>query len=213
MAPEHGRRHVHHAKHYRTAYEPGELREYREHRHCGNRRDDARHYEEADRREPHRRKRIKFLVHLHRADFGGKRAPRAAGKHDGRDERAEFAEKPYRKKVGDIHLDAEHPERGSRLEREDKPQEKADAGRYGQRVERRALERKRSVAQAEPPGVYKHAEGTGRRLAEKREVLARRLREFACAAAKCLKGFHFSALSPSIACAYALENARENAAE
>jgi hypothetical protein len=87
------------------------------------------------------------------------------------------------------------------------------ARRDRESVERRTFERKRSVAQAKPPGVYKYAEGTGRRLAEKRKILARRLRELAGAATKCLKGFHFSALSPSIAVAYALENARENAAE
>ena len=213
MAPEDGRRHVHHPEHDRPADEPRELGEDREDRHGRDSRDDSRHDEEADGREAHRRERVKLLVDLHRADLRCERAPRAAGEHDRRHEGPKLAEERYREKVGDIHLDAEHLERGGRLEREDKPKEKADAGRDRERVERGALERERRIAKAKSARSYEDREGADGRLAEEGEIFAHGGGVFARAAADCLEGFHFAAFRPSRASAYALVNAEENALE
>ena len=72
-----------------------------------NQRDDARQDQHFDRIEAHGRQRVDFLAHLHRAEFGGVGAARAAGDHDRDDQHADFAQHQNADHVDDIGIGAE----------------------------------------------------------------------------------------------------------
>ena len=126
MAPVDDGRHAHQEQHDQAAHETREFGEDRQKRHRARGGGDARQDEEPDGRKAERREGVQLLVHLHRADLGGERAPGTPREDDCRDERTQLAEKPDRDEVRHVDLHAEHPERRRRLEGEDEPEEEPD---------------------------------------------------------------------------------------
>ena len=114
-----------------AAGEPHRVRDDRQQRQGDDERDDSRHDQQLDRIHTHRAQRVGLLVELHHADFRGKRAPRAAGDDDGRQQNAHLAQhrdrtrsttnmsapklrELLRSEIGDDHADQKGDQRDDR---------------------------------------------------------------------------------------------------
>ena len=81
----------------RAAEQPDQVREQRQERDRQHGGDHARHHQELDRVEAHRRERVDLLVDAHRADLGREGGARAAGQQDRGHQRAQLAQHRQRR--------------------------------------------------------------------------------------------------------------------
>ena len=73
-------------------------------------------------------KRVDFLAHFHRAEFGGVSAARPAGDHDGDNQHADLAQHENSDQIDDIGLRAELAEMKDALLGDDCANQKSDQG-------------------------------------------------------------------------------------